>query len=48
MALGQVFPRPGAAFGLQGKPEKKREREDINTGSLRVARLQTDQHNEHT
>lgn len=44
MALGQVFPRPGAVFGLQDKPEKKREREDINTGCLRVAQLQTDQH----
>lgn len=43
-----MFPRPGAAFGLQDKPRKKRERENINAGCLWVAQLQTDQHKKHT
>lgn len=47
VAPGQVFPRPGAAFGLQDKPGKKRERENISTGCLRVTQLQTDQHKKH-
>ena len=47
VASGQVFPRPGAAFGLQDKPTKRRERESLNTGCLRVAQLQTDQHKNH-
>lgn len=44
VASGQVFPRPGAVFGMQGNPGEKREREKINTGWLRVAQLQTDPH----
>lgn len=47
VASGQVFPRLGAAFGLQDKPENKRERENINTACLGVAQLQTDQHKKH-
>lgn len=47
VASGQVFPRPGAPFGWQDKPRKKREREILNTGCLRVAQLQTDQHKNH-
>jgi len=47
VASGQVFPRPGAAFGLQDKPREKREEENINTGCLRVPHLHTDQHKKH-
>lgn len=44
VASGQVFPRPGAVFGMQGNPGEKKEREKINTGWLRVAQIQTDPH----